>query len=672
MLGGTPGRIDYRYDRIGNMLAQSSTLAHVEKGLPVTDLGDMESGGAANGRSNRNGRAASDPPGPHALTRITGGGTPRVYDYDANGNMLTIDGMTCTWDFKDRLIAVENTEMRAEYSYDYTDRRITKRVTPKQSGSPVAAAAVTHYINRYFEVRDYDQPVKYVWQGETRVARVTGRLTASTQRMQKLRLRKGWNLVALAVAGSNAQLDPATHPIIDEAVWWSATGAASGYAPIRAAGTSVPAGVPAWLFANAASVITIAGPAEPAAAPASLAAGGQFVANASADAWSLAASFPPDAEIWSHLAGTGLWLPRLSGADAFLSDSSVTQVLPGESVFVRAAAAAVIGTAPAALQIRYYHQDHLGSSSAITDQSGVLVEETANYPFGHPRSQHRPAGLTEPYGFTQKERDGETGLHYFEARYLSGRAGRFASVDKILVTAHRLATPQSLNFYSYCRNNPICRLDPGGNVDFKLFAKGAFDAADGVYTAVQAGAAIGVAATVTAGSGGLGTGILVVTVMAKTGDLLAGMGQAVAGVATMANSFQSNARTQAATQGQIDQMKSLTSKLSLKNAVAHLAGIGAEKLAEHNSVDNQKAAATGKLVESWIKFGWSLTKAIGKDSAGQGNFELEAMRMSVKATQGIKDAVEIGSMSGPSSDQSTAPSDSQETSPDSSITRERD
>src|SRR5262249_18802036 len=61
------GAIDYHYDRLGNMLGQTSTIAQKEKNLPVTDLGQMESGGAL-GRSNRTGRKPGDPPGPHALT----------------------------------------------------------------------------------------------------------------------------------------------------------------------------------------------------------------------------------------------------------------------------------------------------------------------------------------------------------------------------------------------------------------------------------------------------------------------------------------------------------------------------------------------------------------------------------------------------------------------------
>ena len=54
--------------------------------------------------------------------------------------MTNIDGLVCTWDFKDRLVAVENAEMRATYTYDYTDRRILKQVWPKATSSPPASS----------------------------------------------------------------------------------------------------------------------------------------------------------------------------------------------------------------------------------------------------------------------------------------------------------------------------------------------------------------------------------------------------------------------------------------------------------------------------------------------------------------------------------------------------
>ncbi len=63
--------------------------------------------------------------------------------------------------------------------------------------------------------------------------------------------------------------------------------------------------------------------------------------------------------------------------------------------------------------------------------------------------------------FTGKERDAETGLDYFGARYFSGAQGRFTSPDEPLVDQDE-SDPQSWNLYSYVRNNPLRFIDPTG------------------------------------------------------------------------------------------------------------------------------------------------------------------------------------------------------------------
>jgi RHS repeat-associated protein len=63
---------------------------------------------------------------------------------------------------------------------------------------------------------------------------------------------------------------------------------------------------------------------------------------------------------------------------------------------------------------------------------------------------------------TGKERDAETGLDYFLARYYSGAQGRFTSADPITVTPARMNDPQQLNLYAYTRNNPLKYVDPTG------------------------------------------------------------------------------------------------------------------------------------------------------------------------------------------------------------------
>jgi len=64
--------------------------------------------------------------------------------------------------------------------------------------------------------------------------------------------------------------------------------------------------------------------------------------------------------------------------------------------------------------------------------------------------------------FTSKERDNETGLDYFGARYFASVQGRFTSVDPISFADARKYEPQAINLYSYCGNNPLTRVDPDG------------------------------------------------------------------------------------------------------------------------------------------------------------------------------------------------------------------
>src|SRR5437868_4796634 len=65
--------------------------------------------------------------------------------------------------------------------------------------------------------------------------------------------------------------------------------------------------------------------------------------------------------------------------------------------------------------------------------------------------------------FTSKERDNETGLDYFSARYYSSTQGRFTGVDPLLASGNP-KIPQSWNRYSYCVNNPLLFVDPEGLV----------------------------------------------------------------------------------------------------------------------------------------------------------------------------------------------------------------
>jgi RHS repeat-associated protein len=156
------------------------------------------------------------------------------------------------------------------------------------------------------------------------------------------------------------------------------------------------------------------------------------------------------------------WVQRLPSIP--LLDSAFPEFLPpGAALFARADSPAELIVPDATLRIRYYHQDHLGSSSVMTDADGALVEESAFYPFGIPRHEHRVRQVEEAYKFTQKERDRESGLNYFAARYLAGGMSRFLSVDpKYANTDASAGDPQAMNLYAYVVNNPLKYSDPTG------------------------------------------------------------------------------------------------------------------------------------------------------------------------------------------------------------------
>ncbi len=94
----------------------------------------------------------------------------------------------------------------------------------------------------------------------------------------------------------------------------------------------------------------------------------------------------------------------------------------------------------------YYHTDHLGSSSIITDSAGNKVEEIYYYPFGGTRLNQGSVNLKHKY--TGQEEDPETGLYYYNARYYDPILGRFISADSIVQDPF---DPQAFNRYSYTR-----------------------------------------------------------------------------------------------------------------------------------------------------------------------------------------------------------------------------
>ena len=111
----------------------------------------------------------------------------------------------------------------------------------------------------------------------------------------------------------------------------------------------------------------------------------------------------------------------------------------------------------------FSHSDHLGSTSAMTDSSGDLVDgsDVQYTPFGETRANTELPDITD-FGYTGQILDRSSGgLMYYHARYYLPKLRRFVSADTIVPNP---GNSQDWNRYSYVRNNPINFVDPSGHV----------------------------------------------------------------------------------------------------------------------------------------------------------------------------------------------------------------
>lgn len=109
----------------------------------------------------------------------------------------------------------------------------------------------------------------------------------------------------------------------------------------------------------------------------------------------------------------------------------------------------------------YYLQDGLGSISEITDADGTVMERYAYDAFGSVKiyegqgEEISESTVGNPYYFTGRELDRETGLYYYRARYYDATLGRFLETDPAALLSES-------NLYTYVRNNPVTITDPWG------------------------------------------------------------------------------------------------------------------------------------------------------------------------------------------------------------------
>ena len=446
------------------MLSKTSDIVHKKNGKSITNIGNM--------------KYAEKNAGPHALTSSDNGEHKRIFSYDANGNMINKDGMTCAWDFKDRLIAIENQNIRAIYTYDYTDRRITKKVWKLTTSQPKDFPSLTTtYVNRHFEIREGYQPIKYVFNGEKRVARIIGSLDQSSKRVQRFHLFKGWNLITLAVEATDngKQMGIGSNSKIEAIFQWLPE--QKKYEQIDER-TYLPKGTILWVRLKNDVVFSIVGLYEEPAETVLVSAGHSIVSPAALLSVSTVYENPINS-IWLYSNQQQMWQARIINKP-FISDFPEF-INTGQPIHFKTAERSLFELPKMICRIQYYHPDHLGSSNVITDGKGDIIDENVFYPFGHVR-QHRRTDeaknvLSAKYLFTGKELDQESELQYFEARYYDGVLGRFISVDPLYLGiessensewSELLTNPQLLNIYSYTINNPLNHVDPSGKKLVKI------------------------------------------------------------------------------------------------------------------------------------------------------------------------------------------------------------
>ncbi len=112
-------------------------------------------------------------------------------------------------------------------------------------------------------------------------------------------------------------------------------------------------------------------------------------------------------------------------------------------------------------QIYYYTSDQVNSTRVVTDQNGVRVFAATYDPYGGIQkiweNSYSPA-----MKFSGKERDAESNLDYFGARYYGNYYYRWLSPDPVINKDAALTSPQLWNLYSFCHNNPVTYWDPNG------------------------------------------------------------------------------------------------------------------------------------------------------------------------------------------------------------------
>lgn len=111
----------------------------------------------------------------------------------------------------------------------------------------------------------------------------------------------------------------------------------------------------------------------------------------------------------------------------------------------------------------YFHSDHVGSSTFLSDENGLPYQFLLYLPFGETMAEQKAGGFGNRYKFNGKEQDAISGLYYYGARFYDPLIGLWLSVDP-LAEQRSWVSP-----YNFVQNNPINRVDPTGALDNPIY-----------------------------------------------------------------------------------------------------------------------------------------------------------------------------------------------------------
>lgn len=156
----------------------------------------------------------------------------------------------------------------------------------------------------------------------------------------------------------------------------------------------------------------------------------------------------------SGATGTLYW--RGNFASDALTETDLSGNVQNNYIFFNGQRVARVDSAGA---VHYYFSDHLGSHGVVENATGSACEQDIDYyPYGGVEEDYcSGSGVPQNYKFTGKERDTESGLDDFGFRFYGSSTGRFMSPDD--GTDQDSGSPQSMNRYSYARNNPLNSVD---------------------------------------------------------------------------------------------------------------------------------------------------------------------------------------------------------------------